>query len=313
MKSIPVALKNHLAEDATTWCYITRIDTKSGLTIGLSGLDTSLTYDDGISEVVYRADDGGFYPERLQAAADLAVDNTEISGWVSDAGITEQQIRAGVLDYARVRIYRVNYMDLSQGHEMMAYGTLGETVFSKSGWRCEFRSLKQQLKQPVNRMASLTCSARFGSKPIGTGGEQPEEKWFCGKDWAWTEGVVSAVDGIEPDRLFSDDSAEEATGFYDPGVIQWVTGENAGAESDIETQVLDSGVGEFSLAIPLPFNIQSGDTYRRRQDCNKVALTKGDLQGDCKDKHNNLLNFRGQNFIPIADASSSMLPGANVE
>ena len=312
MKSIPIALQTHLNQDATTWCYLCQVRTKSGVVLGFSGLDVDVVYDDGAGEVTYRADNGGFAPDRIQAAADLAVDNTEMEGWISDTGITEQQIRAGLFDYARVKIYRVNYMDLSQGHEIMAFGTLGETKFSRTGWRCEFRSLKQQLKQPVNRMYSLLCPARFGSKPIGTGGPQPEEKLYCGKDWVWVDGTVSSVDAEEPDRIFEDDSATEATGYFLPGVIQWLTGDNAGHESDIESYVLSGGVGEFQVSLPLPFPAQPGDTYRRRQDCNKIAVGTEEVPGDCKNKHNNLLMFRGQHLIPLADASSSMIPGADV-
>lgn len=312
MKSIPIALQNHLNQDATTWCYLCRVRTKGGVVLGFSGLDVDIDYDDGNGLVKYRADNGGFAPERIQAAADLAVDNTVMSGWISDAGITIQQIRAGLFDKARVRIYRVNYMDLSQGHEIMAFGLLGETRFSKSGWSCEFRSLKQLFKQPINRMYSLKCATKFGSMPIGTGGEQPEDRWFCGKEWVWTEGSATEVDEDEPDRIFTDASATEESDFYVPGVIRWLTGDNAGMESDIETYELDGDGGHFTLAIPLAYPIQPTDTYQRRQDCNKIAVTKGDVQGDCKDKHDNLLNFRGQHLIPIADASSSMLPGADV-
>ena len=52
--------------------------------------------------------------------------------------------------------------------------------------------------------------------------------------------------------------------------------------------------------------------YRVRQDCNKVARTVGDVQGDCKDKHNNLARFRGQSFIPVTDGGRSLIPGAEI-
>lgn len=307
MKNIPVALKNHLALDATTWCLLCRIKCKDGTVLGFTNLDTAVDYDDGRGSVSYRADNGGFMPERYSATADLSVDNTDLTGWISDSGITIQQIRAGIFDYARIDIYRVNYMDLSNGHEVMARGSLGQTQYGKTSWRNEFRSLTQQLKQTISLLYSLTCRAKFGSQPLGTVGEQPTEKYYCGVIWTWVEGAVTAV-GAEPDLSFTDTSATEDDDWYQPGVIQWLTGDNAGMESDIDS----FADGTFGLLVPTPSLIQVGDTYRSRQDCNKIALSRNGMRGDCKDKHNNLQKFRGEHLIPIEDAGASLVPGAQI-
>lgn len=159
--------------------------------------------------------------ERLQMTADLAIDNTDLRGWVNDSGITEAQIRAGFFDHARLWVYRVNYMDLSQGHEVIAYGRAGETKFTENGWTTEFRSLTQQLKQPISELYSLTCRVKFGS---------PE----CGKSFTWVSGSVTAV-GAENDRQFTDSAAADPDHKYDLGVTEWLTGANAGAQVEIDT------------------------------------------------------------------------------
>lgn len=292
MKSIPVALQSHLDGDATTLCLLTRIACKDGTVIGFADLDVDIAYDDGDGTVTYEAENGGLAPQRLQASSDLTVDNTELQGWVSSSGITEAQIRAGLFDYAQVRIYRVNYMDTSQGHEIVATGTAGETVFSANGWKTEFRSLVQQLRQPISKLYSLTCRAKFGDAQ-------------CGKSFTWVSGTVTSV-GVETDRLF-DSGVSGADDLYNLGVVEWLTGDNAGGQMEVD----DFGSGEFVLSLAMPYAIQVGDTFRVRKDCNKEwdDASNGCLFHWAGDR---ALHFRGEPHIPVADGGASMIPGTEI-
>jgi uncharacterized phage protein (TIGR02218 family) len=299
MKTIPLALRNHMTLDATSWTLLMKLVCKDGTILGFTRLDVNVTYNDGGGDLVYTSDQG-FTPERLQAAADLGVDNTDLQGWYALGGITEARIRAGLFDFARVWVYRVNFMDLSQGHEIWAAGTLGESKYNETGWTTEFRSLSQQLKQPLCQLYSLTCRARFGSKPIGTVGAPFTERKPCNEDLVWASGTVTSL-GAETDRIFTDTGRSEADGFYQPGVIEWLTGSNAGAQIEVYTFASD----QFVLLLPMPYPIQIGDTYRVRQDCDKTFTM-------CKDRFSNTLNFRGENLTPVQDADSIMVPGANI-
>ncbi|KGQ19938.1 gene transfer agent FAD/FMN-containing dehydrogenase [Lysobacter dokdonensis DS-58] len=296
MKQIPASLVTHLSGDTTTHCLLLRVLTKSGDLYGFTNLDVDVTYNpatvdpystgDDWGSASHRADNG-FTPERMQATADLSVDNTELQGWVAETGITEQQIRAGLFDYAKVRVYRVNYMDLTQGHELVLAGTCGETTFSRNGWKAEFRSLTQQLKQPLSQLYSIKCRAKYGDAR-------------CGKAFVWTAGTVTSV-GSETDRIFTDTSIAQADDFYALGVVEWLTGDNAGAQMEVDSQISD----EVTMALPLPYPIQIGDTYQIRQDCDKTREM-------CRDTHANLVNFRGEPDIPIADGGTLMVPGAYI-
>lgn len=292
MKSIPVALQSHMDGDATTLCLLTRIDCKDGTVLGFADLDVDIDYDDGDGTVTYKAENGGLSPQRMQASSDLSVDNTELEGWVSSGGITEAQIRAGLFDYAQVRIYRINYLSPSDGHEIVATGTAGETMFSANGWRTEFRSLVQQLRQPMSKLYSLTCRAKFGDAA-------------CGKSFTWVAGTVTAV-GAEADRLFTSGVAGAAD-LYNLGVVEWLTGANASGQMEVD----DFGSGEFVLSLAMPYNIQIGDTFRVRKDCNKEwdDADNGCLFHWAADRVN---HFRGEPHIPVADAGASMIPGTEI-
>lgn len=315
MKSIPIALQNHLDQDATTVCLLTRVETKGGTVYGFTDLDEDIVYDDGDGAVTYSAQNG-FTPSRIETSADISVDNAELSGLVQSTGITEEQIRAGLFDYARVRIYRVNYMSLSNGHEIIAVGTAGETQFSQTGWKTEFRSLSQQLKQPISVPYSIDCRARFGSKAIGSndidsyGDVSFEEQHPCGMDFTWFSGTVTSV-GSPPRTTFTDTGLTQSDEFFNPGVVDWLTGSNAGVQMEVDSYSNDSNGHAVRLALPLPYAIEGGDTYRIRQDCSKVHddATHGCLYhwgADWVD------HFQGEPDIPVADGGSNMVPGAQI-
>lgn len=302
MKQIPAALVSHYQLDATTTCLLTRVRCKNGTLLGFTDLDVDVVYDpaavdpggtgDDWGLLTHVAENGGLTMARMDAGADLTVDNTELSGVVNDTGITEAQIRAGLFDYAQVRIYRVNYMDLSQGHELVAAGTAGETQFSENGWRTEFRSLVEQLKQPVIDLYSLTCSAKFGDAK-------------CGKVFTWESGTVTSV-GTDTQRSFTADITP-ANDYYALGVVEWLTGANAGAQMEVDS---NTG-GAFNLSLPMAYAVAVGDTFRVRKDCNKVW---DDASNGCSfhwgaDRAN---HFRGFPDIPVADGGASMIPGAQI-
>jgi uncharacterized phage protein (TIGR02218 family) len=315
MKSIPIALQDDYNEDATTLCLITRILTKDGDLYGFTNLDVDIEYDpsvvdpegtgDNWGSAVHRSDNG-FTPSRIQASADLAVDNAELSGLVQDTGITEAQIRAGLFDYAKVRVYQINYMDTSKGHELVQSGTAGETRFSANGWKTEFRSLTQQLKQPISPGYSITCRARFGSKVIGTDDGSFEEAHPCGMAFTWVTGTITSL-GSNARRIFSDSALTQATGFFSPGVVEILDGPNAGAQMEVDDFTADA----FTLALQLPYALTVGTAYRVRQDCSKIH---DDADHGCLYHFGPdwIDHFQGEPDIPVADGGANMIPGAQI-
>lgn len=305
MKSIPIALQSHFNLSATTWCYLLCIECVgafAGTVVGSTTLDESLTYDagggsNGLGPIVYGANNS-FSIARLETTGDLAVDNTELHGWVADSGITQAQIRAGIFNFAKITIYRVNYMDLSQGHEIWASGLFGRTIYTRNRWQTEYRSLIQLLKEPHSDLYSINCPVKFGS---------PQ----CGKSFVWETYTVTGVDPTEPDRIFSASAMDEPDGFYFLGVVEVLTGENAGAQMEVRDHAGDSNGGDLTLALGLPFAMAPGDTFRIREDCSKEwnDAVHGCLRHYGADRG---LHHRGQPLIPTADGGAMMVPGAQL-
>lgn len=291
MKQIPILLKSHLQQTVTTYCFLVKIECKGsyeGRVIGFTNLDDSITYDDGEVTVTYVATNG-FTPSALESDSEMNVDNAQLTGWVNNTGVTEEEILSGIFDYAKVTIYRVNYMELSMGHEVVGYGTCGETKFTDQSWSTEWRSIAQQAKQVIGQIYSLTCRAKFGDER-------------CKMPFIWTTATVSGEATRNRAEFFADAIAQPE-GYYDGGVVEWLTGPNAGAQMEVD-EFADTGSGRaIRLILPMPYPIEAGHTFMIRRDCDKHFTT-------CQ-AYGNHLNFRGEHLTPVADTSLSV-PGANI-
>ena len=289
-RTIPSTLLASIQTGQTTLCRLLKITCKDGDVYGFTDLDTSVPYDDGTDDITYSAAQG-FTPSQIATSNNLSVDNADLDGIlanVSADGITEQDVQTGKLDFAAAVIYQVDYNNLTE-HMTLARGTLGEISIEDGMFKGEFRSLTQQLKQQIVQVTSLTCRATFGDTK-------------CGYDFTaeWVAGTVTSVDA-ENDRIFTDSSLAQADDYFVPGIVEWLTGDNAGKSCEVE----GFGSGEISLTFPVPFVIDTGDTFRIRRDCGKTAA-------ECKDTWSNLVNFRGEPFIPVAEEGSLQTPGADL-
>lgn len=298
MRTIPIALSGHYAGRVTSLARLFKMRTKSGEFLTFTTADHDIRYTDGPDgELLYPC----LQPGTLSAidfSSSMAVDNAIMSGIVSGANLTEERIRAGILSHARFWIYEVNYLDLSMGHRIVASGFTGETKFSDNSFGVELRSKTQMLKQPIHESYSKLCPVAYGSPA-------------CGKTLEWFEASVDEPDDGEPDRVFSITPGDDwpVGDIFTGGVLRVLTGDNAGAEVDVELQ---DGT-DIELLLPLPYAMQAGDEFEIRIDCNKEARDevhgcKSPLRwgADWTDHH------RGFPDIPTAAAAALLSPGAQI-
>lgn len=302
MRTIPLNLLNHKKQTTTTLCNLIKIKTRDGgVVIGCTNLNTNIKYNDGSGDgdIEYNSY-VGFEPANIYYSSTAEVDNTEFKSLVPvfDFDLNEVDINSGRFDYSDFWIYEVNYMDLTQGHWTVLSGKLGE-MRTENGIAIhgEVRSQTDQLKKSVCELDSLSCRAKFGS-------QNGEEAFPCfyNTNTLWSSGTVSSL-GIEEDLQFTDTSRVEPSGTFEPGLIQFLTGKNAGLY--VEVDKYNGDTKTINLKFPCNYNIQIGDTYRIRVDCNKQAR---DSNKGCK-KHwgsNWIYHFRGEPDIPVGDKGNSL-------
>ncbi|WP_126282740.1 DUF2163 domain-containing protein [Burkholderia stagnalis] len=79
-------------------------------------------------------------------------------------------------------------------------------------------------------------------------------------------------------------------GYFAYGKVKWLTGLNAGYAMEVR----QFAPGVVTLALPMEYAIQVGDTYQITAGCDKQF-------GTCKARWNNVIHFRGEPYIPGID------------
>lgn len=125
---------------------------------------------------------------------------------------------------------------------------------------------------------------------------------------AWSRAIeVTAVSGSRPRRTFTVTELTPNTGgprggfpndWFNGGAVTWESGLNSGVHMEVRDFIADDGVTitqDIELFLDLPFDIAIGDKARIYPGCDKSLFSA------CRDKFNNVINFRGEPFIPGSD------------
>ena len=114
---------------------------------------------------------------------------------------------------------------------------------------------------------------------------------------AWSRsGLVTEV----TDRASFTASIDEPRaidGWFAGGVLTWETGANAGRS--IEVKSWTQATGQLELFLPMGYAIEQGDAFRIHPGCDKRLDT-------CIDRFANVLNFRGEPYVPGQDLLMSI-------
>jgi uncharacterized phage protein (TIGR02218 family) len=317
-RQISPELQAHLDAGATTLTVLIKVTPKNQnyAPFGICKLDRDLVYDDGLGEVNYAAMIGMVLSD-MQSTSTMEVGNSEGRHLIPEAQfniqVDEELIRAGVYDWADYVAYVVNYEDLSMGHWIppAGFGQTGQLSVDDRGlsFRMELTDLSKILKQTIVEKDSITCRADYGSQPIGTGGGVKEQRFPCGATVTWSSTQTVTAASSEPTISFTASGLGQPDNTYVPGMLEWISGPNAGRSQGVSEQDED---GNISVYDATQFPVSVGHSFRIRHDCTKwVYGTHG-----CKENFGGgdewKLHYRGEPFIPISDADAVNTPGATV-
>lgn len=272
MKTISNSLAAHIVGEVTTLATCWKLTRRDGAILGFTEHDADIVVD----SITYKAA-SGFSPSAIQNTASLSVDNLDIEGMLSESSITEADILAGRYDFAEIEIFMVNYNDISAGKLKLRRGWLGEVTLEKQQFIAEVRGLTQRLSQTIGELFSPSCRASFGDSR-------------CKID-ASGYTVSGFITSVTDNQNFIDSSRVEANGLYNLGKITFTGGANNGLSMEVKEFL--SG-GKITLVLPMPYNINAGDSYTMVQGCDKTLVI-------CANQYNNIVNFRGEPHVPGID------------
>lgn len=218
------------------------------------------------------------------------IGNTQISGIISDDGISEADIIADLFDQAVVEIWMVPWNGGSEAPWRITKGQIAKTTHGRAGYEIEVLTPGAMLQQ---KSLLRTCGPGCG---YDLGDDDCRVDLYAYQE-AGTVTTISALNASlqASERIFIDSSRSEADGYWEGGLIEWQTGANAGQISEVKDFV--PSTGQITLWDALISPIAIGDTYIISPGCDKSFET-------CKAKFANGVNFGGFPHLPGQDAIS---------
>jgi len=281
-KNLPAALLISLQAKATRIATCIKIERKDGQLFGFTEHSKDLLIE-GLNYVSRM----GFGQSAISNSVNLDVDNLdleaparELLGMVAGSGLIEPDIRSGLYDSAAVTFFEVDHTNIVLGKNIHRVGIIGEITLSDGIYTMELRGLTQKLTSNLLRVVRPDCDADlFDARCVIA-------------DTGFTNtGTIASV--LLDRAIFTVTLAApaRAVGFFNEGIITFTSGFAIGKTYDIADHA--SG-DQFSLFLRSPFLLQVGDTFLAKTGCDKTLET-------CRDKFNNVLNFRGFPKVPGED------------
>lgn len=277
MRTIPPALSAHLARGATTLCRCWKLLRRDGAAFGFTDHDRDLSF----GGVTFAARTG---LEAAEVTAELgfAVGGGEVAGALVSAGITEDDLSAGLYDDATVETWLVNWA-APEERLLLDVAAIGEIRRADDAFVAELRGVMHRLDEERGRLYRATCSADLGDAKCRVALASPA---FTG------EGAVTASDGAL--TLSASGLSAFAEGWFTGGKLTWLAGGNAGLAAEVKAHRLADGATEIELWQRAARPIAAGDTFRVTAGCDKRFST-------CRGKFANIANFRGFPHMPGND------------
>lgn len=276
MLTVPAPLQAHYESGGTTLARLWKAVRKDGAIFGFTDHDQELLF----GGVRYEPS-SVFDRSAIDTKLESAVDNLELQGLFDSAGISAAEIEAGLWDGAEFELREVNWANLAQGAKVLRYGELGQVQRRTGQYVAEMRGLKQKLQNSIGRTVTPACDAELGDAR-------------CKVNVEALSGTVTAVSSR---RAFQANALFAVAGYFSFGVVKFTGGLNIGLSMEIRKHEglagSPAGAG-LSLQLNLPYAIAVGDTFTIVPGCDKSKAT-------CKNRFNNLLNFRGFSFVPGSD------------
>lgn len=279
MRELSAGLASRISRDVTTLAQCVRIQRRDGVVLGFTTFDRNLV----IAGVTYQAR-GALDPSAVISTVTLRGDNLDLLGAVDHAGITADDLLAGVYERALVDVFLVDWTDppatvAADTVVWLVTAVIREVEVRDGQFVAELAGLGEALQTSPLDLYTPTCRVRR------LGDAQ------CKVDvapYTFSYNVLS----ITNERSFMHSGAAQPDGYFVWGILRWTGGPNAGRETVVKGY--QGGVVELREAMPRPVAV--GHTFHVTRGCDRQFAT-------CRDVFGNVENFRGEppHLLPGVD------------
>lgn len=272
MRTVSAAITTARQSSASRLCKIWRIERTDGVILRFTEHDRDLVVD---GETFLAT--ASFDPSSIKSNADLSVSDMDVQGAFDSSYITAEDLLAGRYNAAAFWVAECLWDDTAEGKDVLKFGWIGRVKEAGGKFVAELLDPSSKLQHNIVAAYSASCRATLGDVR-------------CGVDLSGYT-IDAVVGGVTSRKKFATPFvASPVVGWWNVGKVTWLTGANAGLSMD----VYDYDGTNMSLMLSMPFEIVIGDTFRMTPGCDKALAT-------CRDKFNNVLNFRGEPHAPVTD------------
>jgi uncharacterized phage protein (TIGR02218 family) len=287
MKTVTTALALHLTGNPTSLAYIWKVRRKDGAILGFTTADSDILYTDAEGDTVEYLGSTGMTNTAASNKSDLSVDNIEVTAFLDSDAIDEADLRAGLYDDCEVWVRIVNWADLTMGDLLIRYATVGIVKMVNGMFTAELRGLTHKLTTVLGATYGKICRATFGS---GLNGIDMDSHWLCRFDVLTVRQTGSVATATDAATINPNAGLTGAAGWFNNGFLKFTSGVLNNVAFEIKTW---DGT-TLNLFLPMPKQPAPGDNFMIEPGCAKTLA-------DCRDKFNNVINFRGEPTIPGMD------------
>lgn len=164
MKTASGALDTHLQQEVTTVATCFLIKRKDNVRFFFTEHDLPLNIDaEGTGGQTY-IPSSSYNRSAISNNDTLSVDNLDITGVLNSTEIDQTELRRGLFDFAEIKIFLVNWADLSMGILKLRRGWIGEVTITPNGFfKSELRGLTQVFSREVIDVIQPECRVDLGS------------------------------------------------------------------------------------------------------------------------------------------------------
>jgi len=153
-----------------------------------------------VVSAVYEAA-GGFTSSAVEHKSDTSADNLEVTHFLDASVISEDDLRAGLYDFAQVELRVVSWEHPEYGSLKLLKGTLGQVSMKNGQATTELRGLTQKASTVIGSTNGPVCRADLFDGKWATGDPvgDPGLHWRCRKDptaYTFSNSVGSSPDAI---------------------------------------------------------------------------------------------------------------------
>jgi len=215
-------------------------------------------------------------PTTIVQSTGIDVDGLEVSGAITADAIRTDDLAAGRWDGAHLEIFLFDWTDPALGKQLLAAGELGAVSFTDDSFEAELLGPQSLLQQPVAPQTSPACRAAFCDPDCGLSRERFRH--------------IATISDIDGHVLFFDPQTSFAAGAFALGEVRWLSGRACGLKATIAANDGSS----MTLQTAPEQGAGPGDVIELIEGCDKLI-------GTCATRFANVVNFRGEPYLPGND------------